>query len=230
MNPLFTSWVASLFGAVLFFAAGFFAFRRNAATLHSQTQQAHEKLSAALKDIVERDEASRVLTSQLERLRQENLSLKSAIDIERLKQSTPRDVQVPPVPPRKLKAVAALVDAPVTVNGRELQSLVERIERERGVLAAVIADEMGLLVASAGVHSEALGALGAFMGSVSQKARQLLPLQDVVEVVMHDVQQSRITLRRLKTAQSDLVLAVMADSTQSVTVSELMQRASVMNP
>ncbi|MBX7116355.1 MAG: hypothetical protein K1X64_18665 [Myxococcaceae bacterium] len=237
MSPVLVSWVASVFGAALFFAAGFFAFRRSAATRHSQAQQAHQKLSATLEDTVEqvhqRDQASRALTSQLEKLRQENATLKAAADMERLKQSTAltaREVQVTLGPSRRLKGVASLVDAPVVLNGRELQSLVERIAREGGVLSAVIADDMGLLVASAGAHAEALGALGAFMGPVSQKAQQLLPIHDVVEVVLHDEQQSRITLRRLKTAQTDLVLALMTDGAQGVPVNELMQRASVTKP
>ena len=233
MSPVLVSWVASVFGAALFFAAGFFAFRRSAATRHSQAQQAHQKLSATLEDTVEqvhqRDQASRALTSQLEKLRQENATLKAAADMERLKQSTAltaREVQMTLGPSRRLKGVPSLV----VLDGRELQSLVERIAREGGVLSAVIADDMGLLVASAGAHAEALGALGAFMGPVSQKAQQLLPIHDVVEVVLHDEQQSRITLRRLKTAQTDLVLALMTDGAQGVPVNELMQRASVTKP
>jgi hypothetical protein len=128
------------------------------------------------------------------------------------------DAYISSRPPR-----AAAERIPTTSSrGQVLQSIVDRETATGRVRSAVIADELGLVVAASGnvqEYGDALAALGAYLADVGSKTRDVLPLREVRQVIVRDDCDMTLMVRRLATEDSVLALVtltVAADSSGSI--------------
>lgn len=104
-------------------------------------------------------------------------------------------------------------DLPISAHVRELQTIVDAETRTGRAKSAVIADELGLLVASSGTDSEyvdALAAMGAYLADVGTKTRDVLPLHKVLQVVVRDEHDVTLTVRPLTADDPGLALVTLA--------------------
>lgn len=192
------------------------------ARLHALSKHGDDASTAALKhELALSRETARTQASQLEELREDKARLRN-IEAElagskrenaRLSDQV-RDLRAraytsKPPPMRR-------IDAPernVSTLGSALQSIVDKETQSSCVRNAVIADELGLLVAASGSSHEycdALAALGAYLADVGTKTRDVLPLHEVRQVVVRDDRDMTLTVRPLATAEPGLALVTLA--------------------
>jgi predicted regulator of Ras-like GTPase activity (Roadblock/LC7/MglB family) len=265
MTPLAWSWLLSLAGAALFFAAGA-AFRlrrlavvpfaerdaleRELAQRTAERQQLFRELeierSARLtpteQPIIDtsgvtdsqtaglrhelaliQDQLSR-REQQLEQLRNENVRLQA---LEEDLGHTKREIAVLNEQTRVLRA-QAFVSAPprprsptpmLSTTGRALQTIVDTETRLGRAKSAVIADELGLLVAASSAtneYNDALAALGAYLADVGSKTRDILPLRKLRQVIVCDDHNVILTVRPLPTEDPGLALVTLAVEPTSI--------------
>jgi predicted regulator of Ras-like GTPase activity (Roadblock/LC7/MglB family) len=194
------------------------------ARLHELSKHGDDASTAALKhELALSRETARTQAEQLEELRQDKARLQNIeADLAGSKRENARLTdQV-----RDLRAQAYAsksppkrrIDAPertvaITSLGSALQSIVDSEARSDSVKNAVIADELGLLVAASGSSHEycdALAALGAYLADVGTKTRDVLPLHEVRQVVVRDDRDMTLTVRPLAAAEPGLALVTLA--------------------
>jgi|GEM_PF-4372299 len=192
------------------------------ARLHELSKHGDDASTAALKhELALSRETTRTQTEQLEELRQDKARLQNVeADLAGSKRENARLTdQV-----RDLRAQAYAsktppmrrIDAPernISTLGSALQSIVDNEVRSNSVKNAVIADELGLLVAASGSNHEycdALAALGAYLADVGTKTRDVLPLHEVRQVVVRDDRDMTLTVRPLAAAEPGLALVTLA--------------------
>jgi hypothetical protein len=83
--------------------------------------------------------------------------------------------------------------------GGVLQTLVEKVSRLGDVRCAVIADDLGLVVAAHGELGEEVAAVGALLARAGLQAQNVLPLRNVQRVTLEDDQGVVLSLRPLRT-------------------------------
>jgi hypothetical protein len=94
-------------------------------------------------------------------------------------------------------------------RGHLFQAFVTQISRLGDTRCAVVADEMGLVVASHGTMGDEVAAVGALLSRAGAKAIEVLPLRNLHRVTVEDDQRVVLTLRPLPTRdgkESDLAL------------------------
>lgn len=114
-------------------------------------------------------------------------------------------------------------DLPISAHVRELQTIVDAETRTGRAKSAVIADELGLLVAASGADSEyvdALAAMGAYLADVGTKTRDVLPLHKVRQVVVRDEHDVTLTVRPLAADDPGLALVTLAIEPNSMARAE----------
>jgi hypothetical protein len=97
--------------------------------------------------------------------------------------------------------------------GDVLQALVDKVSGSAGVRCAVVADDLGLVVASHGELGDEVAAVGALFGRAGLQAQKVLPLHKVQRVTVEDDRDVTLTLRPLQTDESvegDLALITLA--------------------
>jgi hypothetical protein len=156
--------------------------------------------------------------AQLEQLREETVRLHSVeADLERTK----REVGELAEQTRLLRAEAYAANrtpsrrrperpATISTRGDALQLIVDDETEHGGARSAVIADELGLVVASSGEYGDALAAFGAYLADVGTKTRDVLPLHEVRQVVVRDDRDMTLTVRPLATEDPGLALVTLA--------------------
>jgi hypothetical protein len=119
--------------------------------------------------------------------------------------------------PDRPRSRASAAPAPAVPAGEQrgevLQTLVEQVSGLGDVRCTVVADELGLVVASHGELGEEVAAVGALFGRAGLQAQQVLPLRNVQRVTVEDDQNVVLTLRPLGTpgsADADLALITLA--------------------
>lgn len=77
--------------------------------------------------------------------------------------------------------------------------------------AAVVADDMGLVIAGAGreEYHEDVAALSGLARHMAERAQDLLPLDDIQQIVLEDANQVILTCRLFKTEENDLALSML---------------------
>jgi predicted regulator of Ras-like GTPase activity (Roadblock/LC7/MglB family) len=98
-----------------------------------------------------------------------------------------------------------------------LQALVEDLTRRRRVKAAVVADELGLVVASSGAHGDELAAAGVMIAHAGARAQKLLAAGSVRSVCVEDDGDLRITVWPLGAVEGELALVTLATSGTAAT-------------
>jgi hypothetical protein len=97
--------------------------------------------------------------------------------------------------------------------GDVLQALVDGVSGAAEIRCAVVADDLGLVVASHGELGDEVAAVGALFGRAGLQAQKVLPLHNVQRVTVEDDQNVTLTLRPLMTdgsVEGDLALITLA--------------------
>jgi hypothetical protein len=97
--------------------------------------------------------------------------------------------------------------------GDVLQALVDGVSGSAEIRCAVVADDLGLVVASHGELGDEVAAVGALFGRAGLQAQKVLPLHNVQRVTVEDDQNVTLTLRPLVTdggVEGDLALITLA--------------------
>jgi hypothetical protein len=95
-----------------------------------------------------------------------------------------------------------------------LQALVDAEIKTGRAKTAVIADEMGLLVAAGGVideYAESLAAVGPYLVDIGAKLQDMLPVCAIAEVIVRDDQDLAVSARPLPLDQPGLALITMGE-------------------
>lgn len=193
--------------------------------LSQQLERAYsENQTAALQqELSLTRESLRARDTQLDHLREETVRLhRVEADLERAK----REISELAEQTRLLRAEAYASHRPptkrperqvtISTRGNALQLIVDDETENGGARSAVIADELGLVVASSGVVSEygdALAAFGAYLADVGTRTRDVLPLHEVRQVVVRDDHDMTLTVRPLATEDPGLALVTLAIDT-----------------
>lgn len=158
--------------------------------------------------------------SQIEELRQDTAQLRS---MEHDLAQAKRDIESLNEQNRLLRS-QAFVSKPVVprpkvptptfaTTGSALQKIVDTETRTGRAKSAVIADELGLLVAASsgsGEYNDALAALGAYLADVGNRTQDILPLRKLQQVIVRDDQDVTLTVRPLATDDPGLALVTLA--------------------
>jgi len=88
--------------------------------------------------------------------------------------------------------------------------MVDELTSGEDVRAAVVADEMGLVVASSGQHSDAIAAVGAVVSRATTQVAHLLPIGTPRQVVLRDENDLTVTLRPIDAEGRSLLLLTLA--------------------
>jgi predicted regulator of Ras-like GTPase activity (Roadblock/LC7/MglB family) len=95
-------------------------------------------------------------------------------------------------------------------TGDILRQLLDRETQGSRLAGAVIADELGLVVASTGEHGDALAAYGAALVGLGAKTREALPLTQLRQVTVQDDRDMTLTVRPIAAAQDHFALVTLA--------------------
>jgi predicted regulator of Ras-like GTPase activity (Roadblock/LC7/MglB family) len=176
--------------------------------------------SALQQELALTREFLRAREGQLEQLREENARLHE-VDSELARAK--RELSELAEQTRLLRADAFAskrtprkpIERPAIVSTRAdaLQLIVDGETEVGGAKSAVIADELGLVVAASGLvheYGDALAALGAYLADVGSKTRGVLPLRDVRQVVIRDEHDMTLTVRPLVAEDPGLALVTLA--------------------
>lgn len=101
-------------------------------------------------------------------------------------------------------------------SGDSLRAVLERESGGSDLTGAVIADEMGLVVASTGELSDALAAYGAVLAGIGAKTRDALPLHDVRQVVVQDAHDRTLTVRRIASVDEQFALVTLTAGPENI--------------
>jgi predicted regulator of Ras-like GTPase activity (Roadblock/LC7/MglB family) len=125
---------------------------------------------------------------------------------------------------RARRHVAALVEElkvrgssdPSSGTGNALRAILHEETRDSNFAGAVIADDMGLVVASTGEYGDALAAYGAFLAGIGAKTSDALPLHDLRQVIVQDEHDMTLTVRPIATADDNFALVTLATGHHNV--------------
>jgi hypothetical protein len=104
----------------------------------------------------------------------------------------------------------------LSATGRTLQTIVDAETRLGRAKSAVIADELGLLVAASTTsnanseYNDALAALGAYLAEFGSRTQDILPLRNLRQVIVRDDQDVTLTVRPLAMDDPGLALVTLA--------------------
>lgn len=104
-------------------------------------------------------------------------------------------------PPATINVAAGAESSKTTdkmIGTHALQLMVGRMAKLESVRAAVIGDDLGLVVACQGTHGDELAALGALFDRACGEARKVLPLDHIQRVIIEDEGNISVTVRPLR--------------------------------
>ncbi len=234
MTAVTAGWILSVLGALSFFVAGWLVARRRSAGAATPVREL-----ADLEDALTAErERARVTVEQLEgalaaeKTRATGAELAVVAERARVERVLrDRDANHSELLAVRRQLEVGRHEAPVrrraitAVGPDGLRGLVERVCQLRSIHAAVVADEQGLVVASAGDHGDALAAMGRHLANEGQRLRDLLPIAEVQEVFVRDDHDVTVTIRPLQEQGHDLALITLGIGAQDLS-SVLGARAS----
>lgn len=228
MTPATWAWIVSSAGALLFFAAGsLFTLRTCAARLRAQRSTGeyergelerarleHEELRAALAEAEQAQHTLAATAKECDRLRASHATIeKTAHEAGARADQAWREVAevVAQLRGGRRRESSERPSVPdVGTRGEVLRSILDRETRGSGFTGAVIADELGLVVASTGEYGDALAAYGAFLAGVGAKTRDALPLRELRQLTIQDDYDTTLTVRPIASAEDNLALVTLA--------------------
>lgn len=173
-------------------------------------QQAWPELEKTLRhDLVVARESLRVQEEKTQRLDEINLGLRRELDalsgratrLEALEREN-QELRVRSLASEVSRAKTNGHLPPARLGGgastHALQTLVGQVASLEPVRAAVIGDDLGLVVASQGTHGDELAAIGALFGRACGEARKVLPLDQITRIIIEDEGRISVTVRPLR--------------------------------
>jgi predicted regulator of Ras-like GTPase activity (Roadblock/LC7/MglB family) len=97
-----------------------------------------------------------------------------------------------------------------SASGDVLRQLLDRETGSRQLAGAVIADELGLVVASTGEYGDALAAYGAVLAGLGNRTSEALPLHQLRQVTVQDDHDMTLTVRPIAAAEEHFALVTLA--------------------
>ena len=97
-----------------------------------------------------------------------------------------------------------------SASGDMLRQLLDRETGGSQLAGAVIADELGLVVASTGEYGDALAAYGAVLAGLGTKTSEALPLHELRQVIVQDDHDMTLTVRPIATSDEHYALVTLA--------------------
>ncbi|HTJ44437.1 MAG TPA: hypothetical protein VL463_20175 [Kofleriaceae bacterium] len=182
----------------------------------AESRRAREEPSAR---VVEVDSLKRRL-AEAEELREENAKLRAISsrtrdlaqrvnvlesELAKARRAAPPSPPNPASSARSARPTARLPTSPALDT---LDALVSELRRDPKVAAAVISDEIGLLVAGGGDGAETMAALGGYLAGVGVRAQGLLHLDAASRIIVEDDHGKILTATRL--AGAPLVAVTLA--------------------
>jgi predicted regulator of Ras-like GTPase activity (Roadblock/LC7/MglB family) len=129
-------------------------------------------------------------------------------------QEAPRPTSEPTVAGEE-RGVYQSALANALVSGEVLRGILDRETRHRDVAGAVIADDLGLVVAGKGALCDVLAAYGAVLAGIGEKTREVLPLRELRKLVIQDAADMTLTVRPIATADDQFALVTLTCGQQS---------------
>jgi chromosome segregation ATPase len=114
---------------------------------------------------------------------------------------------------------------PADSKGHVLQALVDAEVKTGRAKTAVIADELGLLVAAGGVtdeYAESLAAVGSYLVDIGMKLQDMLPMCAIAQVSVRDDQDLTVSARPLPLDQPGLSLVTLGEDRDKVALSDIL--------
>jgi len=232
------TWVLSIGGALLFFAAGAAVWRPRAAgdvqlesdrdTLSEEVTRLRRELSGVIRRPVEpavETESTEMTTAiaiatatarsglvpiidpdvaveldglrrraaDADEIRQENVALRAAANradgMARRIAELERELELARregLAARQSRPLPAKVPRRKATETTAVVALLEDVSRTPGVTSAVIADDLGLLVAGSGDHAVAMAAVGGYLAGVGARTRDLVGMTETTRIVVED--------------------------------------------
>jgi predicted regulator of Ras-like GTPase activity (Roadblock/LC7/MglB family) len=152
----------------------------------------------------------------LDALRDENRSLQSGLaelaglrkELERLKGENARlssmgiVLQGSPPPP-------VMSSSPDGLGGA-FQSMVNALSKNESSRGVVLADELGLLVAGTGDHTEPMAAMAAVFSTLNERVGSIFPIGPIDQIVIENTDDLTITMQPYEIATEKLVLTALS--------------------
>ena len=155
---------------------------------------------------------------ELDQVRDENLnlrsqwdelnSLKNQLEALRSENDNLRSLQLVQSKPPKLVELPA--DGGEEGMGQMLQRIVNELADKQNAQCAVLADELGLVVAGFGDHIEAMAAMSALFGELTGRVKGVLPLGTLAQLALVDSNSLAFVAQPLSAGDNDLMLAMLA--------------------
>jgi hypothetical protein len=90
--------------------------------------------------------------------------------------------------------------------GGTFQKLVERLSGSGNSRGVVLADDLGLLVAGTGEHTESMAAMGAVFSTVTQRMESIFPIGQISQIVIENADELTITMQPYEIGPDKLIL------------------------
>jgi hypothetical protein len=107
-----------------------------------------------------------------------------------------------------LKKPALQTVMPVSPDGLggTFQTLVNQLSGDEDSRGVVLADELGLLVAGTGEHTESMAAMAAIYSTVSVRMDSIFPFGEISQIVVENTDELTITMQPYEIASEKLIL------------------------
>jgi hypothetical protein len=182
------------------------------ATSPEAEQTLRQDLAIKSQQLQVQEERVRHLETENAKLRQEVASAASVRDERDRLRTENAELRAREFAARPAVVRPRAVPVPVPAGAKRgdvFQAFVVEVSRLADVRCAVIADELGLVVASQGELSDEVAAVGALFARAGGKAKEVLPMRNIHHVTIEDDQRVALTLRPLHNndgVDSDLTL------------------------
>ncbi|MFP3979891.1 MAG: hypothetical protein ACLFUY_00720 [Desulfobacterales bacterium] len=196
--------------------------------LSAQLQEARDQvqhLSAKIESIGDVEEENKdlslrveMLTEQLEEmenLQEENSRLKTQQKAVREMES---EIAALKSENANLKSMKIVQDGPPQPElhfsekglGAVLQHLVNRLSESENARGAVLADELGLMIAGTGAHSEAMAGMAAVFSETSAQLQNMLPFGEIDHMQIVNRNDLTLMIRPLSVSDHELILTTLS--------------------
>ncbi len=153
---------------------------------------------------------------EMESLKEENRTLKSNLveleashnEIARLKKENAKlnsmgiVIQEPPKP----STVLASPDG----FGGACQNVVNQLSKPKTSRGVVLADELGLLIAGTGDHTESMAAMAAIFSTMSERVGSILPFSEIDQITIANMDKLTLTMQPYEIASDKLIVTALS--------------------
>ena len=158
--------------------------------------------AADMDELTRENDALRTTAASADQLRHRVTELEREVDFLRHEQLTARTGR--PVPPHVHRRAGTAPSA--------LEALLQDLGTGPGVTGAVIADDLGLLVAGSAQTGVALAAVGGYLVGVGARMREFLGFQAAARILVEDEDGNSVTATPMPGASAQLVAVVVTGS------------------